>query len=117
MSEPSGFGPRFRCPTLVTQGNPFNKSKISTVACVPLTSNLKWTTAPGNILLKKRLTGLTKDSVVNVSQIIALDRSVLTERRGRVPCFITHADFPWPGHLIIEVEEANAKILSGIFGH
>ena len=85
LSEPSGSGPGFRRPILVIQGNPFNESKISTVVCVPLTSNLKWATAPGNILLKKRVTGLTKDSVANVSQIATLDKSVLTEKRGRVP--------------------------------
>ena len=65
--------------------NPFNESRISTVVCIPLTSNLKWATAPGNVMLKKKLTGLTKDSVANVSQIISLDKSVLTEKCGRVP--------------------------------
>lgn len=85
LSEPSGSGPGFRRPILVVQGNPFNESKISTVVCIPLTSNLKWATAPGNLLLKKRVTGLPKDSVANVSQIISLDKSVLTEKCGRVP--------------------------------
>jgi mRNA interferase MazF len=85
LSEPSGSGPGFRRPILVIQGNPFNESKISTVVCIPLTSNLKWGTAPGNVMLKKRLTGLAKDSVANVSQIISLDKSVLTEKCGRVP--------------------------------
>jgi mRNA interferase MazF len=85
LSEPSGSGPGYRRPILVIQGNPFNESKISTVVCIPLTSNLKWATAPGNILLKKRVTGLTKDSVANVSQIVSLDKSVLTEKSGRVP--------------------------------
>ena len=53
LSEPSGSGPGFRRPILVIQGNPFNESKISTVVCIPLTSNLKWATAPGNVMLKK----------------------------------------------------------------
>ena len=70
LSEPSGSGPGFRRPILVIQGNPFNESRISTVVCIPLTSNLKWATAPGNVMLTKRLTGLTKDSVANVSQIM-----------------------------------------------
>ncbi|MFQ5687175.1 MAG: type II toxin-antitoxin system PemK/MazF family toxin [Candidatus Scalindua sp.] len=60
--------------------NPFNESKISTVVCIPLTSNLKWTTAPGNVLLKKRVAGLAKDSVANVSQIVALDKISLPRR-------------------------------------
>jgi mRNA interferase MazF len=85
LSDPLGSGPGFRRPILVIQGNPFNESNISTVVCIPLTSNLKWVTAPGNILLKKRVTGLAKDSVANVSQIVSLDKSILTERCGRVP--------------------------------
>ena len=85
LSEPSGSGPGFRRPILVIQGNPFNESRISTVVCIPLTSNLKWATAPGNVMLTKRLTGLAKDSVANVSQIISLDKRDLTEKFGRVP--------------------------------
>ncbi|VAW42890.1 Programmed cell death toxin YdcE [hydrothermal vent metagenome] len=84
LSEPVGSGPGFRRPILVVQGNPFNESKISTIVCIPLTSNLKWADAPGNLLLKKRVTGLKKDSVANVSQIISLDKSVLTDRCGRI---------------------------------
>jgi mRNA interferase MazF len=68
----------------VVQGNPLNRSRIATVVCVPLTSNLVWADAPGNTLLSAKATGLPKDSVANVSQMIALDRSFLTERAGRV---------------------------------
>ena len=85
LSEPSGSGPGFRRPILVIQGNPFNESRISTVVCIPLTSNLKWATAPGNVMLKKRLTELAKDSIANVSQIISLNKSVLTKKCNRVP--------------------------------
>ena len=85
LSDPLGSGPGFRRPILVIQGNPFNESKISAVVCIPLTSNLKWGAAPGNILLKKRVTGLAKDSIANVSQMVSLDKSILTERCGRVP--------------------------------
>ena len=53
LSEPSGSGPGFRRPILVIQGNPFNESRIFSVVCMPLTSNLKWATAPGNVMLKK----------------------------------------------------------------
>jgi mRNA interferase MazF len=68
----------------VVQGNHLNRSRIATVVCVPLTSNMVWARAPGNVLLPSRTTGLPKDSVANVSQIIAFDRSLLTERVGRL---------------------------------
>lgn len=61
-----------------------NRSRIATVVCVPLTSNLRWANAPGNVLLAARLTGLPKDSVANVSQLVALDKSLLTERAGKL---------------------------------
>ena len=70
---------------VIAQGDPLNRSRIATVVCVPLTSNLRWASAPGNILLSARLTGLPKDSVANVSQIVALDRSLLSERVGKLP--------------------------------
>ncbi len=85
LSDPSGSGPGYRQPIIVVQGNPFNESRISTVVCIPLTSNLKWANAPGNVMLKKKLTGLPKDSVANVSQIITLDKNALTNRCGKVP--------------------------------
>ena len=62
------------------QGDPLNRSRIATVVCVPLTSNLTWARAPGNVLLPAKVAGLPKDSVANASQIIAIDRAVLTER-------------------------------------
>jgi mRNA interferase MazF len=70
---------------LIVQGDGLNFSRIATVVCVPLTSNLRWTDAPGNVLLRARLTGLPKDSVANVSQILTIDRSLLTEREGKAP--------------------------------
>src|SRR5437762_9710425 len=81
---PIGSGPGFRRPVVVVQGDSLNRSRIATVVCVPLTSNLAWGDAPGNVLLPARLTGLTKDSVANVSQIITLDKAALTERVGKV---------------------------------
>lgn len=84
LPEPTGSGPGFRRPVLVVQGNAFNRSRIATVVCVPLTSNLRWAEAPGNLLLPARSTGLGKDSVANVSQLLTLDRDFLTERAGRV---------------------------------
>jgi mRNA interferase MazF len=84
LPDPSGSGPGFRRPIIVAQGDSFNRSKITTVVCVPLTSNLKWADAPGNVLLEARLTDLPKDSVANVSQVVALDKSLLTERVSKL---------------------------------
>ena len=84
LPDPTGSGPGFRRPVIVVQGDSFNRSKIATVLCVALTSNLKWADAPGNTLLESRLTGLPKDSVANVSQVVALDKSLLTERVGKL---------------------------------
>lgn len=67
------------------QGDALNRSRIATVVIVPLTSNLRWADAPGNVSLSRRNTGLPKDSVANVSQIVALDRDLLTERVGKLP--------------------------------
>ena len=85
LPVPTGSGPGFRRPVVVVQGDALNRSRIATVVCVPLTSNLRWETAPGNVLLLARLTGLSKDSVANVSQIITLDKHLLTERAGKLP--------------------------------
>ena len=84
IQDPLGSGPGFRRPVIVVQGDPFNRSKIVTVLCVPLTSNLKWADAPGNVLIEARLTGLLKDSVANVSLTVALDKSILTECVGKL---------------------------------
>lgn len=67
------------------QGDALNRSRIATVICVPLTGNLKWANAPGNVSLSARLTGLPKDSVANVSQIVTLDKELLSERVGKLP--------------------------------
>ena len=84
LPEPAGSGPGFRRPVVVIQGNSLNRSRIATVVCVPLTSNLVWADAPGNVVLPVKASGLAKDSVANASQIIAIDRAFLTERAGRL---------------------------------
>lgn len=84
LAEPGGSGPGFRRPVVVVQGDALNRSRIATVVCVPLTSNLKWATAPGNVLLPSSATGLPKESVANVSQIVTLDKNDLTERTGKL---------------------------------
>ena len=85
LPAPTGSGPGFRRLVVIVQCDAFNSSGIGTVVCVPLTSNLKWALAPGNLQLSARLTSLPKDSVANVSQIIALDRALLTGRVGKLP--------------------------------
>jgi len=85
LAGPPGSGPGSRRPVVVVQGDALNRSRIATVVCVPLTSNLKWADAPGNVQLAPRLTGLSKESVANVSQIVTLDKSLLTERIGKLP--------------------------------
>lgn len=85
LPAPTGSGPGFRRPVIVIQGDALNRSRVSTALCVPLTSNLRWAEAPGNSLLTARITGLPKDSVANVSQLVALDRDLLEDRVGRIP--------------------------------
>jgi len=85
LPSPTGSGPGFRRPVIVVQGDALNRSRISTTVCVPLTSNLKWGLAPGNLRLTARLTGLPKDSVANVSLIVTVDKDLLTDRVGKLP--------------------------------
>lgn len=82
LGEPVGSQPGFRRPVVVVQSDSFNRSRISTVVCIPLTSNLRLADAPGNVLLDSGSAGLMKDSVANVSQPVTLDRASLTERVG-----------------------------------
>jgi mRNA interferase MazF len=84
LPDPTGSGPGFRRPVVVVQGDALNRSRLRTVVCVPLTSNLRWAEAPGNVMLSARATGLPKDSVANVSQIITLDRTLLSREVGKV---------------------------------
>lgn len=85
IGEPIGSAPGCTRPVVVVQCDAMNRSRVATVVCVPLTSNLKWATAPGNVLLKAGATGLPQDSVANVSLIVALDKGQLTERTGKLP--------------------------------
>jgi len=70
---------------IVVQSDAFNRSRIATVVCIPLTSNLRWADAPGNVLLTADITGLPRDSVANVSRPVTLDRDALTDRLGKLP--------------------------------
>ena len=84
LGAPAGSEPGFRRPVVVVQGNSFNRSRIGTVVCVPLTSNLRWAEAPGNVVLPARATRLSKDSVANVSQLVTLDQGVLDEHVAKL---------------------------------
>lgn len=81
---PMGSGPGFRRPAVIVQTDALNRSAIATTICVPLTSNLKWADALGNVLLAKRVTGLPKDSVANVSLVVAIDKALVAERVGKL---------------------------------
>lgn len=82
LGVPKGSEPGYRHPHVVIQNNVFNQSRINTVIVCPLTSNLKRATAPGNVLLKKGEGNLPKESVVNISQIITVNKSDLVEKIG-----------------------------------
>lgn len=85
LPDPIGSGAGFRRPVVIVQGDSFNASRIATAVVVPLTSNERLAAAPGNVLLSAATTGLPRDSVANVSQIVALDRELLTETVARLP--------------------------------
>jgi mRNA interferase MazF len=84
LPDPASSGPGFRRPVVIVQGDHLNRSRIATIVCVPLTSNLAWARAPGNVLLSARASRLPKDSVANAAQIVAVDRAVLSERVGKL---------------------------------
>ena len=84
LPSPTGSGPGYRRPYLIVSANSFNRSRINTVIAAVITSNLRLADAPGNVRLPVRGTGLSKPSVVNVSQIITLDRDEVTDYAGEL---------------------------------
>jgi mRNA interferase MazF len=84
LNAPTGSEPGYRRPVLVIQADAFNRSRINTVIVAVITSNTKLARAPGNVKLERRDSGLKKTSVVNVSQVITLDKSFLTEKIGQI---------------------------------
>ena len=84
LPEPQGSEPGYRRPVLVVQSDAFNRSRIQTVIVAAITTNLRLAAAPGNVLLRKRKTALPRDAVINVSQLLTLDRAFLTEKAGRL---------------------------------
>lgn len=101
LPDPTASEPGFRRPIVIIQSNAFNCSRIRTLIAVVLTSNLRLAEAPGNVLIPASDSGLPKDSVANVSQVITVDRSFLTERCGRLPA-----------HLVKSVDEGLRLTLS-----
>jgi mRNA interferase MazF len=85
LPEPRRSEPGTRRPVLVVQADSFNVSRIQTVIVAAITTNVELAAAPGNVLLPARSAGLTRDSVVDVSQLLTLDRAFLSEHAGRLP--------------------------------
>ena len=85
LGEPRGSEPGYRRPVLVVQADAFNRSRIGTVLVASITSNMRLAGAPGNVRLTRRQSKLSRESVVNVSQVLTLDKRFLTERVGRLP--------------------------------
>jgi mRNA interferase MazF len=85
LPEPVGSEPGYNRPVLVIQDDTFTQSNINTVIVVIITSNINLAAAPGNVLLPRVASGLPKDSVANVSQILTLDKKFLVERIGSLP--------------------------------
>jgi mRNA interferase MazF len=85
LLDPQGSEPGYRRPLLIVQNDLFNRSRLRTVLVVVLTGNLRLVDAPGNVLVPAKASGLPRDSVANVSQVITIDRNALTDRVGRLP--------------------------------
>ena len=85
LDEPIGSEPGYRRPVVIISSNDFNRSKIKTAIVAIITSNLRLADAPGNFMLSKNSTGIDRDSVINISQLMTLDKAFLTERIGKLP--------------------------------
>ena len=84
LGQPVGSGPGYRRPVVIVQSNDFNESRIATVTVAAITTNLDLERAPGNFRLGRKASGLKRESVVNVSQVLTLDRSLLSDKVGRL---------------------------------
>ena len=102
LPEPVGSGPGYRRPVLVVQADLFTRSRIRTVIVAVITKNTALVNAPGNVFLPEQMSGLPLDSVINVSQIITLDKSLLTE-------YVSHL----PSELMIQVD-AGIRLVMGL---
>lgn len=88
LPDPVGSEPGYRRPVLIIQDDTFTQSRISTVIVVIITSNLELANAPGNVLIPREVSGLSRDSVINVSQILTLDKTFLVERIGSLADYL-----------------------------
>ena len=88
LPDPVGSEPGYRRPVLVIQADTFTQSQISTVIVIIITSNMRLAEAPGNVLLPSGVSGLSRDSVINVSQILTIDKTFLAERIGSLPDYL-----------------------------
>lgn len=84
LDPPKGSEAGYRRPVIVVQGNNFNHSQLATAVCVPLTGNLRVANVPGNVRLSDRSTGLPRDSVANVAQVFAVNRTAFLECVGQL---------------------------------
>lgn len=100
LGEPRGSGPEYRRPVLIVQDDRFNRSKLATVIILSLTSNRKYEDLPGNFFLPKEQSGLAKDSVLNVTQLTAIDKAWLEE-------FVTELS----GSMISEIDRSLSLVL------
>lgn len=85
LPDARGSEPAFRRPVLILQSDPFNQSRIGTVIVAAITSNMRLSAAPGNVRLTRRQSRLAKESVVNVSQVLTIDRTFISKRVSRIP--------------------------------
>ena len=84
LPEPSASEPGFRRPVLIIQSDEFTRSRINTIIAAAITSNTRLGIAPGNVALAKKSIGLDRESVVNISQLITLDKSFLSDKVGKI---------------------------------
>ena len=85
LGQPVGSRPANRRPVLVIQSDAYNESRLATVLVAVVTSNTALATMPGNVFLPTTATGLPRDSVVNVTALVTLNKSDLSEQVGQVP--------------------------------
>lgn len=90
LPDPVGSGPGYRRPVVIVQADPFNASRIKTVIVAAISSSSRIKIAPGNVQLPSRTSGLPRDSVVNVTQLLAVDKDLLLQRVGHLPPFKLH---------------------------
>ena len=88
LGAPDGAGPGYRRPIVIVQANDFTESRIATIIAVVVTTNIGLAQAPGNIFLSKRISQLPQDSVINVSQLLTLDKRFVTERVSLLPSHV-----------------------------